>query len=255
MTLDKDAGKRKEQGIYYTPSFVVDYIVEHALQPVLDKCKTIDQLLKVKVLDPACGSGSFLIKALEVLNDKYKELGQEGDEMTKLMILTSNIYGVDLDEQAVEIARLNLCINSLDGKMKLPYLTDNIKCGNSLISGTDAELKKHFGADFRDKKPFNWQEEFPHVFAQGGFDVIIGNPPYINAMQLGNAAGEEVKNFWREKFESARKTYDIYILFFEQSLKICKNDGFVAFITPNKYLSSPYGEALKKVSNGKLYPC
>ncbi|MCX6702836.1 MAG: N-6 DNA methylase [Candidatus Wolfebacteria bacterium] len=107
ITLDKDAGKRKEQGIYYTPAFIVDYIVRHALQPVLDKCKTMEDLYKIKVLDPACGSGSFLIKALELLNEKYKSFGHKGDEMTKLNILVHNIYGVDLDEQAVEIARLN----------------------------------------------------------------------------------------------------------------------------------------------------
>ncbi len=246
-TLDKDAGKRKEQGIYYTPNFIVDYIVQHALQPVLERCTNAEQLLKIKVLDPACGSGSFLIKALEVLNNKYKEFGYPGDEMTKLQILTSNLYGVDLDEQAVEITRLNLLINSLDGKMKLPLLSSNIKCGNSLVSGTDAELKKYFGANFRDKKPFNWEEEFPTVFAQGGFDVVIGNPPYINSNQLGDIAGEEVKSFWRDKFQSAKRTYDIYVLFIELSLSLCKKDGCVALITPNKYLSSPYGEALRKL--------
>ena len=231
ITLDKDAGKRKEQGIYYTPAFVVDYIVKHALQPVLDKCKTLDQLLKIKILDPACGSGSFLIKALEVLNEKYKELGQEGDEMTKLLILTSNIYGVDLDEQAVEIARLNLCINSLEGKIKLPLLTDNIKCGNSLISGTDAELKKYFGANFRNKRPFNWEEEFPEVFKQGGFDVVIGNPPYIRVDSLEISD----KKFWKESFISSEGKYDLYYLFIEQSIKLLKNTGNLGFIVPNKF--------------------
>ena len=227
VSLDKDAGKRKEQGIYYTPSFVVDYIVKHALQPVLDKCKTIDQLHKVKVLDPACGSGSFLIKALEMLNDKYIELGQDGDEVTKLQILTNNIFGVDLDEQAVEIARLNLCINSLDGKMKLPFLTDNIKCGNSLVSGTDVELKKHFGTAFRDKRAFNWQEQFPSVFAQGGFDVVIGNPPY------GAELSKEDQEYFKAVYDIG--STDTAILFIKKAMMNLKHDGSLGFIIPKAF--------------------
>ncbi len=227
VTLDKDAGKRKEQGIYYTPSFVVDYIVKQALQPVLEKCKTIDQLRKIKVLDPACGSGSFLIKALDVLNEKYKELGQEGDEMTKLMILTNNIYGVDLDEQAVEIARLNLLINSLDGKIKLPYLTDNIKCGNSLVGGTPTDLKKHFGEYWRNKRPFNWQEEFPSVFAQGGFDVIIGNPPY------GAELSKEDQEYFKDSYDIG--STDTAILFVKKAMSNLKHGGSLGFIIPKAF--------------------
>lgn len=242
VTLDKDAGKRKEQGIYYTPSFIVDYIVKNALQPILDECKTAEQLLRIKVLDPACGSGSFLIKALDVLNEKYKSLGYAGDEKTKLLILTHNIYGIDLDEQAVEIARLNLCINSLDGKMKLPYLTDNIKCGNSLISGTDAELKKYFGAGFRDKKAFNWQEEFSNVFAQGGFNVVIGNPPYVRNRELDATD----KEYFSDQYASAQGQYDLYQLFFERGVSLLKNDGLLGFITSNKYAIADYGKKLRE---------
>lgn len=156
MTVDKDAKKRKEQGIYYTPSFVVDYIVKNTLGPILAECKSIADLKKIKVLDPACGSGSFLVKALEAINDKYKDFGADGGVYTKLQILTENIYGVDLDEQAVEIARLNLLINALDSKIKLPSLAKNIKNGNSLISGTDEELKKYLGKNFCDKKIKNY---------------------------------------------------------------------------------------------------
>jgi SAM-dependent methyltransferase/predicted RNA-binding Zn-ribbon protein involved in translation (DUF1610 family) len=242
VTLDKDAGKRKEQGIYYTPSFVVDYIVKHAFRPVLDKCKTIDQLRKVKVLDPACGSGSFLIKALDVLNDKYKELGEVGDETTKLQILTHNIFGVDLDEQAVEIARLNLCINSLDGKMKLPYLTDHIKCGNSLISGTDAELKKYFGANFRDKHPFNWEEEFPDVFKQGGFDVVIGNPPWSSKIN------SEENKILAKKLGWPEKNINICALFINKGLDLARDGGVLAFLLPKVVIkNTAYFNIRKKI--------
>lgn len=131
VTVHKDAKKRKEQGIYYTPLFIVDYIVQSTLKPVLDKCTSVNDLKKIKVLDPACGSGSFLIRALEEIAEKYKEFGSE-NEYIKRQIIVENLFGVDLDTQAVEISRLNLLINSLDSKGFLPKLDKNIKNGNSL---------------------------------------------------------------------------------------------------------------------------
>jgi len=242
LTLDKDAKKRKEQGIYYTPSFIVDYIVENALKPVLDNCKTIVDLKKVKVLDPACGSGSFLIKALEVIYKKYIEFGAPKNEFIKLEILTNNIYGVDLDEQAVEIARLNLLINALDSRIKLPSLT-NIKNGNSLISGTDEELELYFGKDFRKEKPFNWEEEFPEVFKQGGFDVIIGNPPYVRVDNLD----VKDKNYWKKTLKSSQGKYDLYYLFIEKSLMILKEKGKLGFIVPNKFCVAESAKELRNI--------
>lgn len=192
----------------------------------MDKCKSINDLKKIKVLDPACGSGSFLIKALEIINDKYKEFGNPGNEFTKISILTENIYGVDLDEQAVEITRLNLLISALDKRMKLPIL-NHIKNGNSLISGTDKELKKYFGKNFRDKNPFNWQEQFPEVFKQGGFDVIIGNPPY----------GAELSKIEQDYFKEIYKigSTDTAILFIKRSLGKLKDSGFLGFIIPKAF--------------------
>ena len=235
IEITQDPKKRKEQGIYYTPSFIVDYIVENALKPVLDNCKSVADLKRIKVLDPACGSGSFLIKALEVINEKYKEFGARGDEYTKLSILTENIYGVDLDDQAVEIARLNLLINALDSKMKLPSLSDNIKNGNSLISGSDKELEKYFGKNFMDKKPFNWQEEFPEVFKQGGFDVIIGNPPYIFAR--GGNFDEQEKKYYYNNFKLQKYQINTYLLFIERAYNLLNNRGSFGFIIPNNWLT------------------
>lgn len=234
IILDKDARKRKEQGIYYTPAFIVDYIVRNTLKPILDKCKSINDLQKIKVLDPACGSGSFLIKALEVINEKYKEFGNPANEFTKIMILEQNIYGVDLDEQAVEIARLNLLLSALETRMKLPRLDKNIKNGNSLISGSDEELEKYFGKNFRDKKPFNWEEEFPEVFQQGGFDVIIGNPPYIKE-DNNKKVFEDLKSnpYYQGKM-------DIWTMFASISIDLLKNNGILGFISPSNWVSN-YG--------------
>ncbi len=244
---DKSRAKRKEQGIYYTPTFIVNYIVENALKPVLDKCKTMADLKKIKVLDPACGSGSFLIRALDVINEKYKEFGAPGNEFTKIEILQNNIYGVDLDEQAVEIARLNLLINSLDCRFKFPELT-NIRCGNSLISGSDEELKKYFGPDFSAKKPFNWKEEFPDVFSQSGFDVVIGNPPW------GANIDEDVKYF-ESKFPNSTKEYkDTYKLFIDKSLDLLKIEGRLGLIVPSTFLYQPrYADIKLLIQNQEYY--
>ena len=234
-TVSKDAGKRKEQGIYYTPSYIVDYIVKNALGPVLDKCKTIEDIKKIKVLDPACGSGSFLIKAFEVIFEKYKEFGFRGQEdILKIQILKENIYGVDLDQQAVEITRLNLLINALTKREKLPFL-NNIKNGNSLVSGTDEELQKYFGKDFKDKKPFNWHEQFPEVFQQDGFDAVIGNPPYI--FTRGGGFKEDEKKYYYEGYKLQKYQLNTFSLFIERGINLLKDKGEFGYIVPNNWLT------------------
>lgn len=154
-----------------------------------------------------------------------------------MQILENNLYGVDLDQQAVELARLNLLLQTFDGQVKLPNLGKNIKNGNSLISGTDKELRKFFGKNFRDRKSFNWEDEFPEVFKQGGFDVVIGNPPYVGVRELDDVS----KKFFEERFRTAKEQYDLYVLFMEQSLsKLLKQNGFLGFIVPNKFMITKY---------------
>ena len=229
----KSRQKRKEQGIYYTPNFIVDYIVKSALGEKLEEIENVSDLKQIKILDPACGSGSFLIKALDAVNEKYKDFGNPGNQYTKSEILLSNIYGVDLDPQAVELAKLNLLINALDQKAKLPNLTDNIRVGNSLISGTEKELKKYFGKNWRDKKPFNWEEEFPFS-PEKGFDVIIGNPPW------GAEISNSEKTYYKNLFKSGSGIIDTFALFIEKSLLLLKDGSYLGFILPDIILLKNY---------------
>lgn len=239
---EKSRKKRKEQGIYYTPKFIVEYIVKNTLGEKLKETKSINDLKKIKVLDPACGSGSFLTKAMEAINDKYKYFDRPGNQNTKTQILMENIYGVDLDSQAVELAKLNLLIDALDRKEKLPDL-EHIKIGNSLISGDEKKLQKYFGKNWRDKKPFNWKEQFPEVFAQGGFDVIIGNPPW-------GANIDDDLQFFAEKYpKSTKEKKDIYKIFIEKSIGLLNPCGILGFIVPNSFLYQPSYEDVKNLIN------
>jgi len=175
--------RRKEEGIYYTPTFIVDYIVRNTLGELL-KEKKVD-VEKIRVLDPACGSGSFLIKAFDILNEHYSkhdrnyaqsQLDTTGQGITftrKVKILQDNIFGVDLDKQAVEITRLNLLLKIAEKRQRLPLLRQNIKCGNSLIGDEEVE----------GDKAFKWEREFEQIM-KGGFDIVIGNPPYIRNTEL-----------------------------------------------------------------------
>ena len=181
--------RRKEHGIYYTPRFVTDYIVKETVGRFLEE-HSHNEIHNIKVLDPACGSGSFLIRAYdELLNYHAYQRGKsvsELDQWERLPILTKNIFGVDLDTQAIEIARLNLLLRSLAKRETLPSLVDNIRQGNSLISGTEEELKGYFGDNWREKEPFNWELEFSQVFNQGkktGTLTITIDTNAINAKQ------------------------------------------------------------------------
>ncbi|MBI5892921.1 MAG: N-6 DNA methylase, partial [Deltaproteobacteria bacterium] len=271
-SVKKEHKKRKEQGIYYTPQFVVDYIVKNTIGKIL-KENSYREMMDLKVLDPACGSGSFLIRAYDELVNYFEKKDKQANLFTRFRILTANIYGVDLDAQAVEIAQLNLLLKTLSTKARLPNLAGKIRIGNSLISDNSPHppspqpspkggggegqgereqpvaagfsLREYFGDNFHEKKPFTYEKEFPEVFNRKnpGFDVIIGNPPYVRIQTLPK---DEVR-YYSDNFVSARGSYDIYLLFIERALSLLRKGGVAGFILPNKFMVSDYGEGLRKL--------
>jgi len=235
---DKAKSKRKSQGIYYTPKYIVEFIVKETLGEVLKKTKP-KEISEIKVLDPACGSGSFLTASY----DKILESVGNQSLFTKFDILKDNIYGVDLDAQAVEIAQLNLLLKVLSQKAKLPTLQHNLSSGNSLVSGNAKKLEKYFGERWREQKPFNFEEEFKEVFDQGGFNVIIGNPPYV---VLGS--DHLSLDYFKQNYAvSHGGKVNLYKLFLERALQLLKTDGYLGFICPSNYLSSKDSEELRKL--------
>jgi len=227
--------KRKEQGIYYTPKFVVDYIVKETIGLLLQE-RSDNEIRNLKILDMACGSGSFLIRSYEELlyyhaKQRCKDVS-ELDQWERLPILTNNIFGVDLDQQAVEIARLNLLIRSLAKREVLPSLANNICRGNSLISGTDEELRRYFGDNWAEKQAFNWGEKFPQIIDTGGFDVIIGNPPYVNESRGNKELFRELKRVPKLQ-QYYEKNMDLFNYFLEQGLDLLKEGGLLGYIIPS----------------------
>lgn len=239
---EKQKSKRKSQGIYYTPKYIVEFIVKETLGEVLKKTKP-KEISKIKVLDPACGSGSFLIAAYDKILETLTKQNPQTSLFAKFDILKDNIFGVDLDTQAVEIAQLNLLLKVLSQKTKLPALQHNISSGNSLVSGNAEKLEKYFGEKWREQKPFIFEEEFKNAFEQGGFDVIIGNPPYV---VLGS--DHPFLDYFKQNYVvSHGGKVNLYKLFLERALQLLKTDGYLGFICPSNYLSSRDSEELRKL--------
>ena len=238
--LTESKAKRKEEGIYYTPSYIVDYIVRNTVGELV-KNKKID-VSKIRVLDPACGSGSFLIKTFDVLNEYYgKKEGYNQNKLdmsgtgttysTKLSILKDNIFGVDLDKQAVDIAQLNLLLKVAEKKRRLPILQQNIKNGNSLIDGSNVV----------GEKAFKWNQEFSEIMKEGGFDVVIGNPPYINVETIP----QDQKEFLKQ-YECFAGKSDVLYYFYNRGISLLKPDGILGFITSRYFIEATYAKNLRK---------
>ena len=263
VKLDLESGKRKKMGIYYTPSYIVDYIVKNTVGEYISN-KTIDEILEINIVDPACGSGSFLIRAFQEICDRIEEKLKKGEKSEKYVsfktykeklslsqkstIMLNCIYGIDLDEKAVELAQLNLLLKILEeegrnvANKRLPNLLNNIKNGNSLID--DSKVAGD--------KAFNWHAQFPDVFSHGGFDVVIGNPPYIRIQTLSKVY-KIIAEDYSKNYKSAQGNYDIYSLFVEKGIEVLKKNGKLGFILPNKFFISNYGKPLRNFLTEKEY--
>lgn len=244
-TLKKKHQHRKDFGQFYTPTYIVDYIIKNTVLKALENNNSL------KILDCACGSGSFLIKAFDKLQVYYKENNvQISDEK----ILKNSIYGVDIDKKACEIANLNLIFKILKQQQRLPKLNDNIKCGNSLISGKKEELEKYFN-DVEEKKPFNWEEEFRDIFKEGKFDVVIGNPPYVFTRGKHFDRGEKdyINEHYLKGMESISKSHarqsgkiNLFSVFLIRGINLLNNEGLLGFIVPNNLLRTTTYDIIRK---------
>ena len=283
-----ETNRRKTSGIYYTPDNFTKYIVKNTLGTWLDEQKSkigfdnladqpaneqekilhikcwesyIEAIRKVKILDPACGSGAFLTQtfdflfqerqiATDVLNKmkgekiQTKAGGIFSSEPSKNILLYSqikkeivnnNLFGVDLNSESVEITKLGLWLKSASKNDALASLDNNIKCGNSLISDKNIT-----------DKAFNWEDEFKEIIQSGGFDVIVGNPPYVESKRL-----KEYSEYFSQNYTCYAGTADLYVYFFDLAFKLLKKAGYLGFINSNKFMKTGYGENLRKLLSEK----
>lgn len=269
-----DVTKRKRDGVYYTPEWAVRRIIEETIEPLFTKWKNEagwpddglptkdaaaaywDRLQKIKVIDPACGSGAFLIVALRYLQREF-ELAADYALATKAiskrpgeaeiteMILVNNLFGVDINPASVEITRLSLWLHTAQANKPLSSLDSHIACGNSLIDSRFYDKRKLYDEEEKDRiNTFDWKGDF----ASGSFDAVIGNPPYVKlqnfvkvhadmaAWLISNASGYTSTN---------TGNFDLYLPFIEKGLSLLNDGGRMGYIAPNLWPTLEYGEGLR----------
>lgn len=270
--VDRSKTKRKRDGVFYTPKYITKYIVDNTLGKLCTEKKAeldiIDEdfaegkrgrqkktiqrlkekldtyrswLLQLTICDPACGSGAFLNQVLEFLMAEHRYVDELESQLfdsplilpnVENHILENNIFGVDINEESVQIARLSLWLRTAKKGRKLSSLNSNIKVGNSLID--DPEVAGDLA--------FNWSAQFPKVFAKGGFDVVVGNPPYVRQELI-----DPINKKWlSDTYLVGNGTADLYVYFYEKSIRQIITNGYLGFITPNKFYKTKYGKELRK---------
>jgi len=226
--LKDSQAHKKESGIFYTPTYIVDFIVKNTLGELLKDKKVNPN--NIKILDPACGSGSFLIKAFDYLNKKLssneennqRKVDHQGIYSTKTEMIKNNLYGVDLDNKAVEITKLNLLLKASEKDRKLPEEVDlHIKHGNSLIDDEGI-----------DKSALKWVGDFQ----EGSFDVLIGNPPWVSikGKQKSLDLSEEELNWLFKKYPCDQYRPNLFEMFIWRALSLVKEGGYFGFIVPDR---------------------
>jgi type I restriction-modification system DNA methylase subunit len=278
---DLQQSRRKREGIFYTPDRITRFMVARAIGGWLaaryadlearyrggkgtlsneNRLKVwleyLDILRRIKVVDPACGSGAFLVAAFDYVLAEYERVNRAVAELTGApdqlglfdldrQILQENLFGVDLNPESVEITKLSLWLKTARRDKPLNNLDGNIRCGNSLIEppATDASpaLQTAFAVLSPDVRPFDWRAAFPQVFAQGGFDVVLGNPPYVRQEALG-----PLKPWLAQRYATYHGVADLYVYFYERGLELLAPDGKLSLIVTNKWLRAGYGEPLRR---------
>ena len=276
---------RKTGGVYYTPEYIVNYIVKHTIGTLLER-RNLSQASRLRVLDPACGSGSFLIGTYQYLIDWHRDWYVKGGTHNfpkqvyqgpggqwllttaeRKRILLNNVFGVDIDPQAVEVTKLSLLLKMLEGESKqsleaqrrlfqeacAPDLGQNILCGNSLI-GPDVydtlKVDELTEDELRRINAFDWQQAFPWLSQAGGFDAVIGNPPYIRMQRI-----EQIESDYLFRvYKGPTSKVDLSLVFLEKALSLCVKKGRASFICTSQWLSTKYGENLRgMLSDGRLH--
>lgn len=270
--IEKKESKRKKNGIYYTPGYITKYLVKDVIGSWLDEkrielgesslpeipeftsklkggakrsfnnaikkhedfwIKYSDVLANIKIIDPACGSGAFLNAAFDYLYQEGKKVNEKLAELTggipsffdlDKQILKNNLFGMDLNPESVEITKLSLWLKTANKNETLTSLDNNIICGNSIIDTKNI-----------------WEDSFAEIFQDGGFDIILGNPPYVRQENL-----VAIKDYLADNYKTYSGRADLYVYFFEKSINILKPNGKLGFICSSKYTKASYGKKLRQ---------